>query len=109
LSNNRFGSYTYILKQHLTGGGKLSQFFEREGELYPVIVSQMAHVGESTGTLSDTLLYLADIYEQEVDDLTKNLSTAIEPMLMVFMGVMVGFIAMSIITPIYSLTQSLSR
>jgi type II secretory pathway component PulF len=54
-------------------------------------------------------LYLADIYEQEVDDLTKNLSTAIEPMLMVFMGVMVGFIAMSIITPIYSLTQSLSR
>jgi type II secretory pathway component PulF len=87
----------------------LSHFFGNEEGLYPVLIGQMTHVGESTGTLSDTLLYVADIYEQEVDELTKNLSTAIEPALMVLMGVLVGFIAMSIITPIYSITQSLSR
>lgn len=97
------------LTTHLTGGGKLGTFFEAEGSLYPVVISQMVAVGESTGTLSDTLLYLADLYEQEVDELTKNLSTAIEPALMVLMGVLVGFIAMSIITPIYSITQNLSR
>jgi type II secretory pathway component PulF len=97
------------LTEHLTSGGKLSHFFGNEEGLYPVLIGQMTHVGESTGTLSDTLLYVADIYEQEVDELTKNLSTAIEPALMVLMGVLVGFIAMSIITPIYSITQSLSR
>lgn len=97
------------LTKHLTGGGRLSSFFDTESKLFPVLVAQMVVVGETTGTLSETLLYLADIYEQEVDDMTKNLSTAIEPMLMILMGLLVGFVAMSIITPIYSITQSLSR
>lgn len=97
------------LAEQLTSGGTVSSFFTNEKNIYPAMVAQMTHVGETTGSLSDTLLYVADVYEQEVEDITKNLSTSIEPILMVFMGVLVGFIAMSIITPIYSLTQSLSR
>ena len=97
------------LSEQLTSGGALASFFTAENNIYPAMVAQMTHVGETTGSLSDTLLYVADVYEQEVDDVTKNLSTSIEPILMVLMGVLVGFIAMSIITPIYSLTQSLSR
>jgi type IV pilus assembly protein PilC len=89
-------------------GGKISAFLEEEGKIYPPMVYQMVHVGESTGKLSDSLAYLAEIYENEVDDLTKNLSTSIEPLLMIFMGLMVGFIAVSIITPIYSFTQNLN-
>jgi type II secretory pathway component PulF len=89
-------------------GGKISSFLEEEGKIYPPMVSQMITVGESTGKLSDSLAYLAEIYENEVDDLTKNLSTSIEPLLMIFMGLMVGFIAVSIITPIYSFTQHIT-
>ena len=81
---------------------------EHNERLFPLNVSQMVAVGESTGKLSDTFLYLADIYEDEMDDLTKNLSTTVEPLLLVFMGVLVGFIAISIITPIYGITQHLS-
>lgn len=97
------------LAQKAARGEKLSAHLELNPKLFPPVVAQMMTVGESTGRLSDTLMYLAEIYENEVDDQTKNLSTAIEPMLMVFMGLLVGFIAMSIITPIYGLTSSLSQ
>jgi type IV pilus assembly protein PilC len=92
----------------ITKGGKISGFLEDEGKIYPPMVSQMVSVGETTGKLSDSLAYLAEIYETEVDELTKNLSTSIEPLLMIFMGLLVGFIAISIITPIYSFTQNLN-
>ena len=69
----------------------------------------MLSIGETTGNLSETFLYLAEMYEQDVDDLTKNLSSMIEPVLMIFMGAMVGFVAISIITPIYSITQKLTK
>jgi type II secretory pathway component PulF len=67
----------------------------------------MIEVGENTGTLSDNLLYLANFYESEVDEATKNLSSTLEPILLLVMGVIVGFIAVSIITPIYKITQPL--
>ena len=92
----------------ITKGGRVSIYLESEGKIYPPMVSQMLNVGETTGKLSDSLMYLAEIYENEVDELTKNLSTSIEPLLMIFMGLLVGFIAISIITPIYSFTQNLS-
>lgn len=69
----------------------------------------MVRIGEQTGNLSETLIYLSDMYEAEVDDLTKNLSSAIEPLLMVIMGLVVGFVAVSVITPIYEVTQNLQR
>ena len=76
--------------------------------LFPVAVSQIIQVGESTGKLSETFSYLADSYEEEMDELTKNLSTAVEPLLLIFMGILVGFIAISIITPIYGITQQIT-
>jgi len=65
-------------------------------------------IAESTGNLWGTFGYLSDMYEEEIGELTKNLTTLLEPILMIVMGVIVGFIAVSIITPIYSITQSLS-
>jgi type II secretory pathway component PulF len=67
----------------------------------------MVAVGERSGSLSSSFTYLAELYEAEVDDFTKNLSSLVEPALMVMMGVLVGFIAISIITPIYGITQNL--
>lgn len=92
----------------LSKGGKISDFTKKDKKLFPPMVSQMVEVGESTGHLSQSLLYVAQIYEDEVEDLTKNLSTVIEPVLMVFMGILVGFVAISIITPIYGITQHLT-
>jgi type IV pilus assembly protein PilC len=76
---------------------------------YPAILSHMIAIGEKTGNLSDTLLYLSDMYENEVDELTKNLSNSIEPVLMIFLGLLVGFVAVAVITPIYEVTKGLSR
>jgi type IV pilus assembly protein PilC len=74
-------------------------------EVFPPIVSQMMKVGEETGKLDDTLLKLSKYFQTESENLVKGLTTAIEPIIMVVLGVGVGFIVISVITPIYSLTS----
>lgn len=91
----------------VTKGGKISAAMEEDKVLFPAMVYQMVAVGEMAGGLSSSFLYLADMYEEEMKSLTKDLTTSIEPVLMIFMGLLVGFIALSIITPIYGITQSL--
>jgi type IV pilus assembly protein PilC len=73
--------------------------------VFPPIVSQMMKVGEETGKLDDTLLKLSKYFQTESENLVKGLTTAIEPIIMVFLGVGVGFIVISVITPIYNLTS----
>jgi type IV pilus assembly protein PilC len=89
-------------------GERMSVYLATSKKLFPDILSQIVSVGERSGNLSHSLIYISEMYEAEVDDFTKNLSSLIEPVLMIVMGVMVGFIAISIITPIYSITQHLS-
>lgn len=71
-------------------------------QFYPYLISQMIAIGEETGETSNILAKLADSYEEEVNNITKNLSTIIEPILMLLMGVLVGFFAISMIQPMYS-------
>lgn len=94
--------------ERIMRGQKISLQFKQHPRLFPSILAQMVSVGEATGNLSGTFAYLSDMYEEEIDDLTKNLTTLLEPILMIVMGLIVGFIAISIITPIYSITQSLT-
>jgi type IV pilus assembly protein PilC len=93
----------------LQKGEFLSSYLSKNSKLFPPIAANMIRVGENTGNLVDNLDYVSGYYEGEVDDFVKNLSSIIEPALMLVMGVIVGFIALSIITPIYSLTQGLTR
>ncbi len=74
-------------------------------EVFPPIVSQMMKVGEETGKLDDTLTKLSKYFETESEHLVRGLTTAIEPIIMVVLGLGVGFIVISVITPIYSLTS----
>lgn len=88
-------------------GEEISLRLHQQKNLFPDIFAHMIAVGEKSGNLPDTLVYLSELYESEVDEFTKNLSTLLEPALMIFMGVVIGFIAISIITPIYGITQNL--
>jgi type II secretory pathway component PulF len=105
--NRIFKDHYRELSHVVERGDRMSSYLKKRHAHFPQIMSHMVSVGERSGTLSETLLYLADLYDHEVEDFTKNLSTLIEPALMVFMGVLVGFIAISIITPIYAITQNL--
>ena len=92
----------------VTKGEQISRTLEREPKLFPDVLTHLVAIGEKTGNLSTTLTYLAELYEAEVEEKTKNLSSSIEPVLMITMGVIVGLIAVSVITPIYEITQHLS-
>jgi len=88
-------------------GEGVAENMEKDKLLFPPLVSQMVSVGEMTGNLGSSLMYLSEMYEDEMNNTTKNLTTSIEPVLMIFMGVLVGFIALSIITPIYGITSNI--
>lgn len=74
--------------------------------VFPKIVSQMVKVGEETGKVDEIFFKLADYFESESDHLIKNLTVAIEPIVLVILGIGVAFLVISIILPIYKLTTS---
>ncbi|MCA9355539.1 type II secretion system F family protein [Candidatus Kaiserbacteria bacterium] len=88
-------------------GTALSETFIERKDLYPILVGEMILVGEETGQISGMLGELAIFYETEVERKTKDLSTIIEPLLMVVIGGGVGFFAMALIAPIYSISDGL--
>jgi type IV pilus assembly protein PilC len=102
--------YKKVLEEAKIGiekGEPFSKAFENHVNLYPVMMSEMIQVGEETGKLSDMLLEIALFYEEEVENKTKNLSTIIEPVLMIVIGAAVGFFAISMISPLYSILGSI--
>ncbi len=86
-------------------GLSMGTAFEQE-EIFPPILVQMSQVGEQTGKLDDTLFRLSKYFEMESEMATKTMTTLIEPLILVVLGVGVGFLVMSVITPIYNLTNS---
>ncbi len=102
--------YKPILKEaaaNVEKGTALSEAFVKNPGLFPVFVGEMIMVGEETGQISQMLEQLAVFYEEEVEHKTKDLSTIIEPLLMVVIGSAVGFFALAMIAPIYSIGDSL--
>lgn len=91
------------------GGDPISKLMIATGKLFPPTFAQMVAVGENTGKLDETLIFLADFYESELDGTTKALSNVLEPLLLLVMGGVVSFVALAIITPIYKISQTLGR
>ncbi len=105
---NSFYKETLIeASENVKKGKPMSLVFLANSKLYPVLVGEMMAVGEETGKLSEMLGRLAEFYEEEVEQKTKNMSTIIEPFLMVFIGAAVGFFAVAMISPTYSVLNTI--
>lgn len=88
-------------------GVNLSVIIAENAKIFPALVTQMLEVGEETGRTEGVLLKLAEFYEEEVSQITKNLSSVIEPVLMLLVGGAVGFFAVAMLQPMYSVLENI--
>src|SRR3989344_1353926 len=107
VQNPRFKKVLASAEEEIQKGNQISQVFIQNSDLFPLLVGETMAVGEETGKFSEMLARLADFFEEDVSQSTKTLSTIIEPALMIIMGVVVGFFAISMIQPLYSLTAGI--
>ena len=106
--NTPHSSYAAVFagaKGHVKQGKLLSDFLENYPRLFPILVVNVIRVGEETGALDEVLKEIASFYESEVDQTMKNLTSIMEPVLMVGIGLAVGALAISVISPIYNLVN----
>ncbi len=107
LGNFYFKKSMIEASEKVRKGKKLSEVLENYQEVYPRIVIQMITVGEETGETSNILSKLANFFEEDVSNATKNLASVIEPFLMLIIGGVIGFFAISMIQPMYSMLGSI--
>ena len=105
LQNHLYKDALTKAREAIEKGEPMSVIFQKNEHLYPLFVGEMVAVGEETGKISEMLLGVADYYEDEVDQKTKNLSTIIEPLIMVVIGAGVAFFALAMLGPTYSLVD----
>ncbi|MEZ4180378.1 MAG: type II secretion system F family protein [Candidatus Doudnabacteria bacterium] len=89
-------------------GNQLTMTLNQNEKLFPTIVTQMLSVGEETGNLEQIMDQVAEHFEMEIDDTMKNLSSIIEPVLLLVIGGVVGFLAIALMMPIYNMSQAVS-
>ena len=97
----------YKVRQGIAEGRTMSEPLSETG-VFPAMVCQMISVGESTGALDAMLVKIADFYDEEVDQAVENLTAAIEPVMMVFMGVVIGGLVVSMYLPIFKMAGAIS-
>ena len=108
LSNVYYKEAIHEGRNRIQKGVDLSAVFESYPNLFPLIVTQMAKVGEETGKTEEMLLKIAEFYEEEINEITKNLSAIIEPVLMIIIGGAVGFFAVAMLQPMYSVLENIN-
>jgi len=109
MGNYYYRSAIAKVSESIRKGTKLSENLSQFSNIFPIMLTRMVKVGEESGKFEETLFYLANLYEVEVDNSVKTLSTIIEPVLLIVIGLTVGFLALSIITPIYDITGGIKR
>lgn len=109
-SHERNSSYKNALEEittHLKKGGSFSKVLQKYPSLFSTEAVQFACIGEESGSLSKTLGHLATFYQEELAEIEKTTLSLMEPALMLIIGGVVGFVALSLISPIYSITSSM--
>ena len=99
------GAYLKI-SERVQKGFSIANSFE-ETEVFPVIVNQMVATGEATGKLDSVLLKVSDYFSAEAEQSVKSLTSAIEPIIMILLGLGVAFLVVAVLMPIYNLTASM--
>ncbi len=105
ISNVHFDQAFVRIEKEVESGKAVSVAIAKE-PLFPPMVGQLASLGEETGDLERVLLEIAEFYDKEVDQISKNLSTLIEPIMLIVMGIGVGFVVAAVLGPIYGLVQT---
>jgi type IV pilus assembly protein PilC len=105
VAGNELYYQSYIrIAERVQKGFSISNSFEESG-VFPIIVEQMVSTGEATGKLDEVLLRASDYFSTEAEQSVKALTSAIEPIIMIFLGVGVAFLVIAVIMPIYNLTS----
>ncbi|OGI25740.1 MAG: hypothetical protein A3J76_00115 [Candidatus Moranbacteria bacterium RBG_13_45_13] len=107
LTNSAYQKAFREIGEGVEKGRSIHEELAKHPRIFPVLTIQMTEVGEETGKTVDVLQNLANFYEGEIDQLTKNVSSIIEPVLMVIIGTAVGFFAVSMILPMYSVMENM--
>jgi type IV pilus assembly protein PilC len=95
-------------KQAVQRGEQLSQPLEHHPHVFPPLVTSMIAIGEETGAVDSMLEKIAAFYEREVDEAVESLTAALEPMMIVFLGGIVGFIVAGMFLPMFAIIGQLS-
>jgi len=103
VSNEKFREVLIRASKEVKKGEKLSSIIAQFPEVYPPVFVQMLEVGEETGQTSKVLLRLAEFFDEEVTNVTQNLASIIEPILLLVIGGIIALFAVSMIKPIYSM------
>ncbi|MEK7656083.1 MAG: type II secretion system F family protein [Patescibacteria group bacterium] len=109
VTNVRYQQALKDAMTRLSAGVPLATILGAYPKLFPKNVIALIAVGEQSGKLEETFSYLALYFENEVDSQTKQLPTLIEPIMLIFIGIAVAFIALAVISPIYELTSGISK
>ncbi|TSC82313.1 MAG: Uncharacterized protein G01um101420_477 [Parcubacteria group bacterium Gr01-1014_20] len=109
ISNMVYSRALAKANEEVKKGVPFAQYLSENKKFFPPLLTGMIEIGENTGNLEENLFYLAQYYTEEIDTRIANLTNMLEPILLLFMGVFVGFVALSIITPMYSISQGLSK
>ncbi|MBU1045671.1 type II secretion system F family protein [Patescibacteria group bacterium] len=107
VSNIYFKEALKVTAKKVQKGERLSSAMSKFSHLYSDLFLQMLQVGEETGETSSMLAKLADFFEDQVNNITKNLSSIIEPVLLLFVGAVVAFFAVAMVQPIYSIMSGM--
>lgn len=108
LGNKVLSNAVSHIKQAVVEGTALSESLKVTG-IFPSMMVQMVAVGESTGKLEEMLFHVGDFYDKESALFIRTMTTLIEPVLLLFMGLIVGFIALSVLLPIFNLVKVLKH
>ncbi len=109
LGNVHYHNAVLEAAEYIKKGETISRSLSAHPRLFPPLVIQMVLVGERSGNVDTLLAEIADFYEEQVDNVLSNLSSIIEPILILLLGGMVGGIALAVMMPMYSLTQAISE